>query len=280
MKNFLMTMVFAALLTVASFAQTAAEKELLDFNSAYEKAQIARDAAFFEAALADDYIFSGPGGEIEDKAKAIAFIRTEKEKPTFEMISMKSDNVKARVIGNTGIITGNWTFVSKPAGDTLAEPHTDRGRYTSILEKRGGKWVVIAEHVSEAPHDRKLMEQEVLKASAAYTDVMRRRDKAGFERMLHETYTYTNERGDVRTKAEDIARSTSGDTAMELMEVTDQKVRIIGNGAAVETGKFRAKGTQKGQAFDENGRYTTTWIWRDGRWQVAADHTSNFPAAK
>lgn len=280
MKNILMTLAFTALLTVSTLAQTAAEKELLDFNAAYEKAQMARDAAFFETALADDYIFSGPGGETEDKAKAIAYIRSEKEKPTYEMISMKSDNVKARVIGNTGILTGNWTFVSKPAGDTKAEPHTDRGRYTSILEKRGGKWVVVTEHVSEAQHDRKLMEQEVLKASSAYTDVMRRRDKAGFERMLHETYTYTNERGDVRTKAEDIAMSTSGDMTMELMEASDQKVRIISNGSAVETGKFRVKGTHKGQAFDETGRYTTTWIWRGGRWQVAADHTSNFPAAK
>jgi hypothetical protein len=61
---------------------------------------------------------------------------------------------------------------------------------------------------------------------------------------------------------------------IESTELSDQKVRVIGNGAAVETGKYRTKGTNKGKAFDETGRYTTTWVWRGGRWQIVADHTS------
>lgn len=46
------------------------------------------------------------------------------------------------------------------------------------------------------------------------------------------------------------------------------------SGAAIETGTYKTKGTNKGKAFDESGRYTTTWVWRGGRGQIAADHTS------
>jgi len=29
-----------------------------------------------------------------------------------------------------------------------------------------------------------------------------------------------------------------------------------------------------GKSFDETERYTTTWVWRMGRWQIVGDHTS------
>lgn len=278
MKKILLLTMLLMLCAATAYTQSAAEQELLNFNSEYEKAQLNRDAAFFARVLADDYVFSNSEGLTEDKKQVLAWLNSEKEKPTYHQISLRSENVKARVSGNQGILTGDWVSTSRPIDDASAEPHIDRGRYTAILEKRGGNWVVIAEHASEAQHDRKLMEQEVLKASIAYTDVIRRRDKTGFERMLFDTYTYTNERGDIRNKAEDIAFSTAPGTTIESMVVSDRSVRVISNGSAVETGKFHIKGTNNGKAFDDTGRYTTTWIWRGGRWRIAADHTSNIPA--
>lgn len=257
------------------FAQnSAAEQEVLKFNAAYEKAQIDRDVAFFERVFADDYTFSGPMADVEDKAKALAYIRSEREKPTYKLVSVKSENVKAKVMGNMAILTGDWIGTSMSATDALAEPHTDRGRYTVFLEKRNGQWVVLAEHVSEAQHDRKLMEQEITKASDAYTDAMRKRDRAAFERLLADDYIFTNEEGKTRNKTEDIAMMTSGDTVIESAEVSDRKIRVLSNASAVETGKWTVKGTNKGKVFTETGRYTTTWVWRGGRWQIAADHTS------
>jgi len=52
-------------------------------------------------------------------------------------------------------------------------------------------------------------------------------------------------------------------------------VRVLGNNVAVETGTIRFKGAgHDGKPFDGSERYTTTWVWRGGRWQIAADHTS------
>ena len=50
--------------------------------------------------------------------------------------------------------------------------------------------------------------------------------------------------------------------------------QAISNSSAVETGAYKAAGTYKGKAFDETGRYTTTWIWKNLRWQIIADHSS------
>ncbi|MBA3715387.1 MAG: nuclear transport factor 2 family protein [Pyrinomonadaceae bacterium] len=50
-------------------------------------------------------------------------------------------------------------------------------------------------------------------------------------------------------------------------------MRVYGD-AAVVTGRWASKGTRKGKTFDDNERYTTVYVKRDGRWQIVSDHTS------
>ena len=173
------------------------------------------------------------------------------------------------------LVTGNWSYTSAATAIPDAEPHKDTGRYTGVWEKRGGKWLLIAEHFSEVPHDRKLMEQQVLKAGQEYTRLIKNQDSAAIEPLLADEYTYTDETGKVKNRAEDLANYKNRPVKFEIFEISDQKVRIIGNGAAVETGTVRYKGTDgTGKTFDGSDRYTTTWVWRGGRWQIVADHTS------
>src|SRR5688572_13989513 len=118
------------------------------------------------------------------------------------------------------------------------------------------------------------MEQQVMKAGLGYAQVIKNQDAAAMEQILADEYMFTNESGKVKNKAEDIAEYKAGNTKMEVADITDQKVRVIGNSAAVETGTFHIKGTNKGKAFDTTERYTTVWVWRGGRWQVVSDHVS------
>ncbi len=275
MRKLITITIFITASVLSTFAQSKAEQEVLKFNSEFEQAQINRDVAYFERVFADDYTFSGPTAEVEDKAKAIAWIRNEKEKPTYKMVSVKSENVKAKVMGNMAILTGDWIGTSMSATDAQAEPHTDRGRYTAVLEKRNGKWIVLAEHVSEAQHDRKLMEAQVLKISQDAANIYKNKDYSGLGRLTADDAVFINTSGKVRTKAEVLDEIKNSQYKVELVEMTDQKVRVIGNGSAIETGLVRYKGTDKsGKQFDEKERYTTTWVWRDGRWQISADHTT------
>lgn len=139
----------------------------------------------------------------------------------------------------------------------------------------------------EKPEDRVLMEQQVLTAGREYNELMKRLksgrsyselersgDIATLERLLAEEYTYTEMNGEVYTKAEDLESYKTNKIKLESAELSDQKVRIIGNNAAVEIGSIRYRGSNNGKAFDLTKRYTTTWVLRGGRWQVIADHTS------
>jgi len=71
----------------------------------------------------------------------------------------------------------------------------------------------------------------------------------------------------------------SSDVVFLTAKTDDKNFRIYRN-TAVETGRFSDTGTYKGKPFSETGRYTTTWIYRDGRWKIVADHTSPIPDSK
>jgi ketosteroid isomerase-like protein len=259
-------------LAFTSHAQTA-EQEILKIHAGLDSAFIKKDMAFFESVLAPDYVYSDPQAKTYDRAGNLEQLKKEFENTTYKAVNATTENPRVKIMGNTAMITADWTFTSL-ANSPKAEPHLDRGRYTGVYEKRDGKWMLVGEHFSEAPHDRKLMEQQVMKAGMEYARIIKSQDAAAIEQILADEYMFTNEEGKVKNKAEDIADYKKGETKVEVAEISDQKVRVIGNGAAIETGTFRIKGTEKGKAFDSTERYTTVWVWRAGRWQVAADHVS------
>ncbi len=276
MKTLLAVTLITIVSTFAAFAQNSKdEQEILKIHSSLEQAFLKKDAVVFERVLADDYVYSDPYGKMFNRAQNLEELRKEWANANYKVVGMTSDDMKVKVNGNMALVTGNWTFSSVPASAANAEPHKDMGRYTGVYEKRNGKWLLVAEHFSEAQHDRKLMEQQVLKIGKEYGEMIRRGDAAAIERILADEYLYTDEEGKVKNKPEDLATYKDRKSKIESAETLDQKVRVIGNNAAVETGIFHVKGTDKdGKPFDDTYRYTTTWVWRGGRWQVAADHTS------
>lgn len=277
MKKILITAVLVIVSTIGAFAQSKTEQEILKFIADYDQAYINEDIAFAERVWAEDYVISTETAAKQNRATALEEARQEKTNPNrrYKLLSFKSTNDTMHITGNTAIVSGTWTSSIVPADDLKAEPHIDNGRYTMALEKRGDKWMVIAEHFSEAPHDKKLMEAAVLKLGQQYGEMIKRGDAAEIEKILDDDYFYTDEKGKVMNKTEDLATYKNRRSKIEFVETSDQKVRIVGNNVAVETGTFRVKGTDKdGKPFDETERYTTTWVARNGQWKIVSDHTS------
>jgi hypothetical protein len=77
----------------------------------------------------------------------------------------------------------------------------------------------------------------------------------------------------VYNKSDELNFIKKASIVLESAEVTDQKVMIDGN-TAIETGILHYKFLDVGKPSDFSKRYTTTWIWRGGRWQILADHAS------
>jgi ketosteroid isomerase-like protein len=276
MKKLLAATLITIVSTFAAFAQKSkAEQEILKIQASLDQAVLKKDIAVFERVLADDYVYSNAYGEAMNRAESLEDMRREWANTKFRKLTASTDDIKVKVSGNMALVTANWTATTIPRDVPNAEPHKDTGRYTGVYEKRGGKWLLVAEHFSEAPHDRKLMEQQVLKAGQEYVRMVKNQeDAAVLERIFADEYLFTSEKGKVTNKTESLVNYKNSDTKYELLEISDQKVRVIGNNAAIETGTIRFKGIAKGNPIDGSERYTTTWVWRGGRWQIVADHLS------
>lgn len=238
----------------ATFAQSKGEQEILKIHNSLDQAYLKKDIAAFERIMADDYFISGVSGKMQTRTEALEEMRKEFANANYKIVSATTDNVKVKVSSKMALVTGNWTSTTVPSDNANAEPHKDTGRFTNVYEKRGGKWMLVAEHWTEAQHDRKLMEQQVLKLGREYGEMIKNQDAASVEKFLADEYLYTNHDGKVKNKAEDLATYKTP-AKFEIFEVSDQKVRVLGNNSAVETGTVRFKGTDKdGKPFDGSER--------------------------
>jgi len=259
----------------------------LKINAGFDEAFVKSDASFFERFFAPEYIFSNNFGVLFSRAENLEFLRNFSTDPPYKILAQKSDNVKVRVFANAALLTSDWTGRALAIGDPNAKPQTDAGCDIGFYENRGGKWLVVAEHLSEKNHDTKLMAQKVLQASPSYNQLMKRpkstRSYADSEKsgdigalglLLADEYSYTSRDGKIFTKAEGLESYKINQIKIESAEILEQNVRVISNYTADEMGKIRYLGTNAGKPFNISKRYTTTWIWRYFRWQIAADQTS------
>jgi ketosteroid isomerase-like protein len=117
------------------------------------------------------------------------------------------------------------------------------------------------------------VEQELIKLENEWADAWVKRDVAFFDRIIADDYTWTSPRGDVWTKAQDLALVKSGETVIKSWVLADMKVRVYGD-TAVVTGRNTIKETYKGEDVSGQNRWTHTWVKRAGRWQCVAAHSS------
>ena len=135
--------------------------------------------------------------------------------------------------------------------------------------------------------EMELIKKEVLLAGGNYNELMKRLKsglsydelvKKGYisalDRVLADEYSYTARDGEVLGKKEDLEGYKNNRNILRAANLSDQSVRVLARNVAVETGTIHYTGRNSGKPFDLRKRYTTTWIRRDGRWQIVADHTS------
>lgn len=91
---------------------------------------------------------------------------------------------------------------------------------------------------------------------------------------LADNLIFTTEEGKVLGKTEFLKREKA--TKYDSGDYSDLKVNVFGN-TAIATGGLKAKGTDPdGKPFDENVRWTDTWVkMPNGKWQCVASHSSS-----
>jgi len=113
------------------------------------QANIRRDKAFFEKVEADEFIFTDSGGGITTKAEDVASL--DKPAGEFKLVSYEVEEMKVSVYGNTAVVTGKTTTVSRGRDREV----TNKSRFTDVFVKRGGRWQLVAGHSSRIHEPQK-----------------------------------------------------------------------------------------------------------------------------
>jgi ketosteroid isomerase-like protein len=101
-------------------------------------------------------------------------------------------------------------------------------------------------------------------------------DAAALEKLLAPDYVYTNQDGEMASRAEMVAGIKSGTTKYDTFTVGDMKAHVYGD-AAVVTGKGSLKGKENGKPIDEVIRFTDTWVKQGSQWLCAATQVTRVP---
>jgi len=96
-------------------------------------------------------------------------------------------------------------------------------------------------------------------------------DATAMEKMLDVDFVLTDYDGSILNKAQFL--DSIKDMSIKLTQEMSEGMKLHPHGnTVVITGATREKGTQNGKAFAHNGRFTDTWIKKDGRWLCVASH--------
>jgi hypothetical protein len=101
-------------------------------------------------------------------------------------------------------------------------------------------------------------------------------DYAFFDRVEAEEFIFTDAGGGVTTKKQDLEglkQPPNPDVKLTAYDVDDMNVRLYDK-MAVVTGRVTTKRLVKGQPMTSQSRFTDVFVWRDGRWQLVAGHSS------
>lgn len=99
------------------------------------------------------------------------------------------------------------------------------------------------------------------------------RDASALDSILGERFVGTYSNGNQGRKADFLANMRRSSNRPATVSIKDLNVESYGD-AAVVTGIYRVHGVDKGKPYDDEGRFTDTWIRKSGQWECVASHAS------
>ncbi|MES2276017.1 MAG: nuclear transport factor 2 family protein [Bacteroidota bacterium] len=112
------------------------------------------------------------------------------------------------------------------------------------------------------------IKDELIRAEKEWQAAMKTSDQVALERLLHDEALITHERGEVLTKAQEIARYQSG-PRIEVLIASAQIYRVFGDTGIVSL-KISMVGKFAGEPFKGTYRYTHVWQQEEQTWQLIA----------
>lgn len=103
------------------------------------------------------------------------------------------------------------------------------------------------------------------------TDAYKHRQVEVFAPMLDEDFVITFEDGSTYSKTGYLSYSVTTSTRVDVVEMTDLKIRVHGD-TAIVTGLYHERGEDKKGPYDYRDRFTDVWMKKGSKWLIIASH--------
>jgi ketosteroid isomerase-like protein len=112
-------------------------------------------------------------------------------------------------------------------------------------------------------------QSKVIALENAWNQAEERKDAKALDEILDSSLVYTDYDGTMKSKA-DFLVAVKAPTKHPEQQVTESMAAHVYGDSAVVTGVYRVKGTENGKSYLRRGRFTDTWISRNGTWVCVA----------
>lgn len=110
----------------------------------------------------------------------------------------------------------------------------------------------------------------ILALEGAWNQAELHHDANAAAAILADTFISIDHHGTLLNKSRYLADLKDQSFHPEEISNSDTSVYLYGD-VAIVTSAYRTKGTDGGKPFSHHGRFTDTWIKKNGKWQCVAD---------
>ena len=129
---------------------TRAEEEVRALERRWLDAYEQRDAAAMDAIVGEDFVITFPNGSQQNKPQLMTMIKAAPRAGQPRM-RLYTEDVRSKKYGDTVILMGRVVTEYEREGKTVRE----QSRYTDTYVRVGGKWRVVASHLSNVAEPKK-----------------------------------------------------------------------------------------------------------------------------
>ncbi|HEV8043669.1 MAG TPA: nuclear transport factor 2 family protein [Rubrobacter sp.] len=115
--------------------------------------------------------------------------------------------------------------------------------------------------------------EEVLRAEREWLLAHLRLDVPALEALMAPDYVQVDGGGSVVGREQILDSFRAGERGWTGAHSDEHSVRVYGD-TAVVVGRWRARGTNAGLAFDYAARYVSVWVRHGGRWRMVSDQST------
>jgi len=127
----------------------------------------------------------------------------------------------------------------------------------------------VAQDISRAQGD----ETKIIALENLWNQMQINHDADAMGKILDRDFVLTDYDGTVMSKSQFLASIRDKSTQLTVEVSDDMKLHRYGD-TVVVTGATREKGTEKEKPFSHQGRFTDTWIKKEGQWLCIASQLS------